>query len=376
MSDERFMQQALDLAGRGRGWVEPNPMVGAVIVRGGEVIGSGWHRQCGGPHAEIEALGDCQQRGHDPAGATMYVSLEPCTHHGRTPPCTDALLEAKLARVVIAMVDPFERVAGEGIRRLREAGIEVTLGIGEAQAHDLNAPFIKRQTTGLPWVILKWAQSLDGRTATRTGRSQWISNEASRRRVHEWRGRVDVIMAGIGTVLADDPQLTARDVELRRVAHRVVVDPDLRLPEHARLVEALGNDHPPVTLAIRQALIDAHDPRILDWEARGVGIIGLPLRDARDPGHLDLEPLMRELTQRHEATNILVEGGAALHGRLIEQGLADQLLAFIAPRLMGDEAALPAVRGLVCETLDDLSELSLHHVEQLDDDVLLDYRVK
>lgn len=378
MADEPFMQQALALAARGRGWVEPNPMVGAVVVRDGAVIGAGWHRECGGPHAEIEALRDCRARGHDPAGATMYISLEPCTHHGRTPPCTDALLAAKLARVVVAMIDPFERVSGSGVRQLREAGVDVTVGTCEAQAHELNAPFIKRQTTGLPWVVLKWAQTLDGRTATRTGASQWISGEASRRRVHEWRACADIIMTGIGTVLADDPQLTARDVPIRRVARRVVVDPDLHLPENAQLVEALDADHPPVTLAIRQALIDANDPRVADWEARGVGVIGLPAYRSREMGgeRLDLEPLMYELVQRHEVTHIFVEGGAGLHGSLIEQGLADQILAFVAPRLMGDDAALPAVRGLKCEAMDDISDLRLHAVERIGDDVLLDYRVQ
>ncbi len=174
------------------------------------------------------------------------------------------------------MIDPYEKVAGEGVRQLRQAGIEVTLGVCEAQAHQLNAPFVKRQTTGLPWVRLKWAQTLDGRIATRTGKSRWISGETSRQRVHEWRAAVDAIMVGIGTILADDPELTARGVEVRRIARRVVVDPDLRMPEYPRLLESLASDHPPITLAVRQSLIDAGDERVTDWEARGVGIVGLP----------------------------------------------------------------------------------------------------
>ena len=387
MTEARFMQEALALAAHGRGWVEPNPLVGAVLVRDGTVIGRGWHRRWGGPHAEVEALDDCRAQGHDPAGATMHVTLEPCAHHGKTPACTDALIDAKLAHVVVAMIDPFERVAGEGVRQLRAAGIDVTLGVCEAEAHELNAPFVKRQTTGLPWVTLKWAQTLDGRIAMRTGDSRWISGESARRRVHEWRGGADVIMVGIGTALADDPQLTARGVEIRRVARRVVVDPDLRLPDTARLVEALGDDHPPVTLAVRQTLLEEGDERVTDWEARGVGIVGLPewgagQTSAQSSGQLsekrmlDLEPLMRELVKTHSATNVLVEGGAMLAGTLIEQGLADQINAFIAPRLAGDAQAVPAVRGIACETVDDLTELTLRNTERVGDDVLLDYRVR
>lgn len=380
-ADEHFMDHALELAARGRGWVEPNPMVGAVLVRDGRLLGAGHHQRCGGPHAEVEAIADARQRGHDPAGGTLHVNLEPCCHHGRTPPCTDAVIEAGIARVVVAMIDPAEHAAGEGLRRLREAGLEVTLGVREDAAHALNAPFVKRATTGLPWVVLKWAQTLDGRIATGRGDSQWISNEAARQRVHEWRARVDAIVVGIGTVLADNPRLTARHVVAPRLARRIVIDPDLRMPEDAQLLEDLGDDHPPLTLAIDRQHIDANDPRVLDWEARGVGIIPLPQQPmpSDTPAHrrrLDLEALMRELARTHEATNVFVEGGATLHGTLIEQGLADQVLAFVAPMLMGDDTALPAARGLRCDSVIDATELSLHAIERIGDNVLLDYRVR
>lgn len=373
------MNEALELAARGRGRVEPNPMVGALLVRGGTVIGRGWHQRCGGPHAEVEALNDCRANGHDPAGATLYVTLEPCCHHGRTPPCTDAVIAAGLTRVVVAMIDPSPHAGGEGVRKLSEAGIDVSVGVGEAAAHELNAPFIKRTTTGLPWVTLKWAQTLDGRIATDTGDSQWISGEASRQRVHQWRANVDAIMVGIGTVLADDPQLTARGVEPNRVAVRVVVDPNLRMPQSARLVEALSPEHPPLILAVDQALVDAGEARVLDWEARGVGIVGLPAAapaTAFDShARLDLEPLLRELVHLHDATHVWVEGGATLNGALLTQGLADQVMAFVAPRIMGNEAALPAVRGLRCAAVAEATTLALRSVERLDDDVLLTYRV-
>ena len=382
MDDESYMTEALHLAGHGRGWVEPNPMVGAVVVRGGQVIGRGWHRRCGGWHAEVEALHDCRGHGHDPAGATVYVTLEPCSHHGRTPPCTDALISAGVGRVVVAMVDPSEHAAGAGLRRLREAGIEVKVGVCEQAAKELNAPFVKQVTAGLPWVTLKWAQTLDGRIATGTGDSRWISGEASRQRVHQWRATADAIMVGIGTVLADDPQLTARGVEVARLALRVVVDPDLRMPSDARMVEPLSPEHPPVILAVDETLVKADDPRVIEWKSRGATVVGLPHWEkagqaSDDPhGRLDLESLMRELACVHNATNVLVEGGASLHGSLLGQGLVDQVLAFVAPLLMGDDKALPAVRGLGCATVAEAATLSLRGVERIGDDVLLDYRMR
>ena len=334
------MRRALELAERGRGRVEPNPMVGAVLLDdAGQVVAEGYHEQFGGPHAEVNALADARRRGVDPRGKVMVVSLEPCSHHGKTPPCADALIEAGLAAVVVAMADPYKEVAGRGIARLREAGVEVSVGLRESAARRLNEAFIKRVTTGLPWVILKWAQSLDGRTATASGHSQWISNAASRAWVHELRSVVDVVAVGAGTALADDPSLTARLPGGRspaRVAGRVVFDRRGRLPAHAKLRTDGG---PPVEVM---------------------------------PG--PLEDSLRQLADRG-ATNVLIEGGATLAGALLRQGLVDRLVVFVAPKIVGDAAAVPAVRGLDCPTMDAARALELVDVETLDGDVLLDYRL-
>lgn len=384
MNHEHYMNMALDLAKRGQGWVEPNPMVGAVIVREGKILGQGWHARFGGPHAEVNAIDDCKKQGHDPAGATMYVTLEPCCHAGKTSPCTQAVIEAKLAKVVIAMIDPFEQVSGKGVRELRAAGIEVELGVAEERAHEINEPFVKRVTTGLPWVILKWAQTLDGKIATASGDSRWISSPSSRQQVHELRARVDAIMVGIGTVLADDPRLTAREVEIRRAAHRVVIDPDLRMPAESKLArESEDEDQvaPPLSLAVRASRAEPSDYGVEAWLARGVGIIALPELEAAGGGaagrsRLDLQPLLAHLAKEHHATNVLVEGGAGLAGALLEQGLVDQVLAYVAPKLMGDAEAIPAVTGISCERIASARMLKLRQVQRIGDDVLLDYRVR
>ncbi len=366
------MHRALRLARRGLGRVEPNPMVGAVLARGGQVLAEGYHHKFGGPHAEAQALHQARQRGIDPAGCDLFVSLEPCCHQGKTPPCTGALIEAGLGRVFAAMIDPAPTIAGRGIDALKAAGIRVEVGLCEPQARDLNAPYLKRTTTGLPWVIVKWAQTLDGRTATADGHSRWISNPTSRRRVHQLRARVDAVMVGIGTALVDDPQLTARTGRVRRVARRVVVDPQLRLPHNAVMLQS--ND-PPVTLAVHQQIVRDRPARLVDLESRGVECVGLPPADD-DPPRLNLRPLMRHLVQHHQATNVLVEGGATLAGSLFKQGLVDQVLAFVAPKVLGDDAALAAVRGLTCTKIADAPALSLWSATRVEDDVLLDYRVQ
>jgi diaminohydroxyphosphoribosylaminopyrimidine deaminase/5-amino-6-(5-phosphoribosylamino)uracil reductase len=334
------MQRALALAERGRGFVEPNPMVGAVLLDGrGEVLGEGSHRKYGGPHAEVEALADARGRGHDPAGQTVVVTLEPCSHRGKTPPCAGALIEAGVGRVVAAMVDPNPQVSGRGFETLRRAGIEVEVGLHEAEARRLNEAFIKRVTTGLPWVIVKWAQSLDGRTATATGHSQWISNEPSRAAVHRLRGRVDAIAVGVGTAIADDPSLTARLPEgepISRIARRVVFDRTGRLPKSAKMLHDGG---PPVT------------------------VLSSPLREG-------LQQLADE-----GVTNLLVEGGATLVGSLLREKRVDQVLVYLAPKIVGDAAAIPAVHELTCATIDRALPLELVEVQRLGGDVQLDYRV-
>src|SRR5262245_15622465 len=231
------MARALELASRGEGYVEPNPMVGCVVVQGGEVVGEGWHQKFGGPHAEVEAL---RVAGARARGATMYVTLEPCCHHGKTPPCTEAIIAAGIARVVCAQRDPFEQVAGQGIEALKAAGIDVDVGTLEAEAKRLNAPYLKLVTTGRPWIIAKWAMTLDGKIATRAGDSRWISGEASREIVHGLRGRMDGVMVGRGTAQRDDPLLTARPPG-PRTATRIVVDSRASLSLESQLIRSVGD---------------------------------------------------------------------------------------------------------------------------------------
>eukprot|EP00752_Nemacystus_decipiens_P014084 g12520.t1 len=367
------MYQALALAEQGRGLVEPNPMVGCVLVRDGHELGRGYHEQFGGPHAEVQAMRDADGRRESARGATAYVTLEPCSHHGKTPPCADALVEAQVARVVVAMVDPNPRVAGRGIERLREAGIEVVVGVCQSQAQQLNEPFAKRVTTGLPWVTVKWASTLDGKVATHTGHSKWISSPASRRLVHEVRGRVDAVMVGVGTVLADDPQLTARDVDIKRTARRVVIDPELRMPRQSKLALGGESDGPPVTIGICSDVYNGPSQRVQDYADHGISFMPLPRLENH---YLEIEPLLRHLAEAHNATNVLVEGGAALIGSMLDQGMVDQVLAFVAPKLLGDERGTPAVTGQLRNTIDESTLLELRDVQRIDEDVLLDYRVK
>lgn len=366
-SDLRYLNMAARLAARGHGGAEPNPLVGCVIVDDrGETAGWGYHRRCGGPHAEIVALGRAGTRA---AGATAYVTLEPCNHHGRTGPCTEALIEAGVARVVFARADP-DPAAGGGAERLRGAGVDVQVVEGCRPAVDVSGPFARRVRLGLPWVTVKWAQTVDGRIATRSGRSRWISGAASRRLVHRERGRVDVVLTGIGTVLADDPRLTARNVRRRRTARRVVIDPGLRIPHSCRLVA--GAREAPVLVVCADTEIAARPREARALEDAGVEV--LPV--AADAGEIPLETVLRELVTRYDATHVLVEAGAGLCGRLLRDGLANELWVFVAPLVLGDEHALPPAAGLVAEDVADARRLELRRVRRRGDDVLLVYGVR
>lgn len=374
----RFMRRALSLARRGRGRVEPNPMVGAVLVRGGQMIAEGYHRRFGAPHAEIEALEQCRRRGIEAGQCRMFVTLEPCDHDGKTPPCTDALIRAGIGRVVVAMVDPSSTVAGRGIDRLRCAGANVEVGLCGPEAQQLNEPYVKRVTTGYPWVIAKWAQTLDGRIATRGGDSRWISSPSSRRLVHQLRARVDAVVVGVNTVLADNPRLTARGVKVWRTARRVVIDPRLRLPADALLLgQCDGGSVAAVTIAVNERLYADRPARLDAMESLGVEFLGLPA-SRTDPSRLALRPLFQDLVHRHAATNVLVEGGSKLMGALWQERLVDQVLVFIGPQLLGDADAVPAVQGLVpaCDTIGQAPRLSLRSVNRVGEDVMLDYRAQ
>jgi diaminohydroxyphosphoribosylaminopyrimidine deaminase/5-amino-6-(5-phosphoribosylamino)uracil reductase len=301
-------------------------------VRGGRIVAEGWHRRFGGAHAEVEALR--RVRGAT-RGLTAYVSLEPCCHHGKTPPCTDALLASGVSRVVAAMRDPNPRVAGRGLARLRRAGVEVAAGVLEEQARRLNAPFVKWVTTRRPWVILKWAQSIDGKIATRTGETRWISDAVMRTHAHRVRARVDAIVVGVGTVLADDPLLTARDVPLRRVARRVVLDTHLRTPLGSRLVRTARTA--PTWIVCGKG---ASKRRLAALRAKGV--IVLPIRSDRHG--VDLGSLMRALGDA-DCTNVLIEGGGRLLGRCVDAGIGDELHVYVAPLLIGGAGAPGALHA-------------------------------
>jgi len=310
------MRQAIALAELGRGYVEPNPMVGAIVLDSvGQFVGEGWHQKFGGPHAEVFAL---EAAGERARGGTLIVTLEPCCHHGKTPPCTDAILKAGIARVVAAMSDPFPRVAGGGLAILRNAGVEVHVGLCEAEAVALNAPYLKLLRTGQPWVHAKWAMSLDGKIATHTGDSKWISGEESRKRVHELRGRMDAIIVGRGTVDADNPLLTARPPGAR-VASRVVLSASGDLPERCQL-RATAREVPVIVYT-------EHSAKLSGWVADGAEVVAL------GPA-FTLDTVLADLGRRR-FTNVLIEGGAKLLGSVFDANAADELHVFVAPKLLG-----------------------------------------
>jgi diaminohydroxyphosphoribosylaminopyrimidine deaminase/5-amino-6-(5-phosphoribosylamino)uracil reductase len=359
--DALHMARALELAARGEGFVEPNPMVGAVVVRDDEVVGEGWHRRFGGPHAEVEALRVAGERARC---GTLYVTLEPCCHEGKTPPCTRAVLASGVRRVVIAQQDPFPAVSGEGISQLRAGGLEVEVGLREAEARRLNAPYLKLLGGGRPWVIAKWAMTADGKLATRGGDSRWISGEASRQIVHALRGRVDAIVVGRGTVEQDDPLLTARPSGAR-LATRVVLDSGAALPLESQLVRTVG--HTPVLIV---AAADAPPERCRRLREAGCEVLVLASAGREER----LGELLDELGRRR-MTNVLVEGGAAVLGALFDAQLADEVLVFIAPKIAGGAEAKTAVAGLGRERIEQALALAEVHWQQVGEDLLLRGRV-
>jgi diaminohydroxyphosphoribosylaminopyrimidine deaminase/5-amino-6-(5-phosphoribosylamino)uracil reductase len=352
--DWHWMRRALELAERGRGHVEPNPLVGAVVVHDGRLAGEGWHRRYGEAHAEVNALAEA---GPAARGSTLYVTLEPCCHHGKTPPCTDAVLRAGIARVVAALADPFPQVAGRGAALLREAGVPVELGLGEAEARRQNAPYLKLLATGRPYVHAKWAMTLDGKIATRTGDSKWISNEQSRRRVHALRGRMDAIVAGIGTVRADDPLLTARPAG-PRTPLRVILDSHGSLPLASRLVQT-ARDAP-----VLVATADAPPECVAPLRAAGCEVLAV----TPEAGRAGLAPLLDELGRRR-LTNVLVEGGSEVLGSFLDAGAVDEVHVFIAPRLAGGGTARTPLGGRGTGRIADALPLERWETESIDGDL-------
>lgn len=330
--DRRHMTRALELARLGLYGTDPNPRVGCVIVRDGQVVGEGWHRKAGEPHAEILAL---QAAGEHARGATVYLTLEPCAHHGRTPPCCEALVRAAPLRVVVAAADPNPKVNGQGMAALRAAGIATGMGLLAQKSRQLNPGFHKRMESGLPWVRVKVAASLDGRTAMAGGESKWITGEAARKDVHAWRARSSAVLTGIGTVLADDPAMTQRLPGVERQPMRVVLDSSLRLSAEAAIVRQPG----PLLVFTASA-----------GPAQALEAAGAQLcRVDGGPGGLALEPVLRELARRG-ANEVLVEAGSRLCGSFLASGLVDELIIYLAPSVLGDAArgmfALPGLTRL------------------------------
>ena len=361
MTDHDYMCRALELAERGRGRVEPNPLVGAVVVREDRVIGEGWHEKFGQAHAEVNAL---RQAGESARGSTLYVTLEPCCHFGKTPPCTEAVIGAGVRRVVASMLDPFPQVAGQGVSRLREAGIDVEVGVGEVgdlAARRLNAPYLKRLRTGRPWVHAKWAMTLDGKIATRTGQSKWITGEPARARVHELRGRMDAIIIGRGTLVADDPLLTARPPGPRTAVRVVLTATANEMPISSQLLQ---------TVAAAPVLVVTTDTslnHLSAWRDRGAEVIGL---SAGPDGKLDVKSVLTELGRRG-MSNVLVEGGAATLGSFWDAGEIDEIHAFIAPKIIGGSEAPSPVGGRGVAELSQAWTTAKWHFELQGDDLLI-----
>jgi diaminohydroxyphosphoribosylaminopyrimidine deaminase/5-amino-6-(5-phosphoribosylamino)uracil reductase len=357
--DHECMRLALELAAQGRGRVEPNPLVGCVLARDGQVLARGWHRQFGGPHAEADALSQVSDRSLL-VGATAYSTLEPCCHYGKTPPCTDALLSAGVRRVVAALRDPFPQVDGGGLAQLAAAGVQVEVGLLEAESRELNAPYLMLIEQARPWTIAKWAMTLDGKTATTCGDSQWISNESSRAVVHELRGRMDAIVAGRGTAERDDPLLTARPPG-PRTATRIVLDSHASLSPASQLART-ARETPVLVAAGPQA-----DPaNVAALQSSGCEV----WQDAALDPFARLANLWRELGRRR-FTNILVEGGSQLLGSLFDAQLVDEVHVFMAPKLIGGQQARSPVGGFGLERMAAARQLIAPVIEELDGDVYI-----
>lgn len=355
--DETYMRRALELAARGRGRTSPNPMVGCVIVRDGAVIGEGFHAKAGEPHAEVNAV---RAAGRDITGATVYVSLEPCCHEGRTPPCTDLLIQHHPARVVVAMHDPNPKVAGQGIFLLRAAGIEVEAGLLENEARQLNEVFIKYITTGMPFVIGKCGMTLDGKIATRAGDSKWVTCEASRRMVHELRNEVDAILVGSRTVMLDDPSLTTRlDAGKTKDPVRVIVDADDYLDSGRRVfhIESAA----PTWVVIPEGRTFHGADEVLHVPAA--------------PGGVNMRVLMQQLASR-EITSVLIEGGGTTHASAFEAGIVDKILFFVAPKIIGGRDAVTAVEGEGAEKMNEAILLERMAARPVGEDILIEAYVK
>lgn len=367
MAEEQFMKRAIELAKQGAGWTAPNPLVGAVVVKNGRVIGEGYHRKYGELHAERNALAACTE---DPAGATLYVTLEPCCHYGKTPPCTEIIIEKKIAKVVIGSRDPNPKVAGKGARILREHGIEVVEDYMREACDALNPVFFHYITTKTPYVVLKFAMTLDGKIATRTGASKWITGEAARNHVHQLRGRYAGILAGIGTVLADDPMLNCR-IDGAHQPLRIILDSHLRIPMGSRLVRSAKEY--PLLIVCNESTRDREEgtSRIQKLEEDGAKVWTLPEKN----GHPDLNVLMQRLGEE-KIDSVLIEGGGTVNEAALKAHIVHRVYAYIAPKIFGGEDAKTPVEGSGIRLPQECAKLRLAKITVLLNDMLLEYDVE
>ncbi len=353
------MQRALELAKKGCGRTSPNPMVGALLVKGGKVIAEGYHHFCGGDHAEVDAL---KKIGSRARAATLYVTLEPCAHWGRTPPCTEAIIKAGIKKVVVGVLDPNPRTHGKSVHILRKAGIEVQVGFLEQELTQMNEAFNKYIRTKMPFVVAKCAQTLDGKIATATGKSKWITSLKSREHAHRKRHEFDAIMVGINTVLQDDPQLNPTN-SLKRLK-KIVVDSSLRIPLKARLLHVR---HPSDVIVV--TTVRASEKKIQRLTKKGVRVWVAPAKGVHS--HVDLRWLFKELA-KNEMVYVLIEGGGRLIGRALKDGLVDRMMIYVAPKIIGDQNALSAIAGLNIQNITQALKLKNMTVQKIGEDILLE----
>lgn len=360
MTDQEYMMHAIELAKQGRGWTNPNPLVGAVIVKEGRIIGEGYHARYGGFHAERNAISSLTESAR---GATMYVTMEPCCHYGKTPPCTEAILEQKISRVVIGSFDPNPKVAGKGADKLREAGVCVEEGLMKEECDRLNPVFFHYITTRMPYLVMKYAMTADGKTAAKTGKSKWITGEESRKAVQEMRHQYMGIMAGIGTVLADDPLLTVRE-EGKKSPVRIICDSRLRIPLESRICTTAGQYRTILACGEKSS-----EEKYKSLEDLGIQVVSFPDKQ----GKVDILALMRYLGELG-IDSVFVEGGGELNDSVLRTGLVQEINVFIAPKLFGGREAKSPVAGIGIKTPENACRLSLESVSKTGDDLLLTYR--
>jgi diaminohydroxyphosphoribosylaminopyrimidine deaminase/5-amino-6-(5-phosphoribosylamino)uracil reductase len=358
--DEIFMKKAIRLARKGLGATSPNPMVGAVVVKNGRIVGSGYHKKAGAPHAEVEALSEA---GGDARGGTLYVNLEPCNHYGRTPPCTKTVVERGIEKVVIGMLDPNPHVVGGGCGFLEANGIKVKYGILEEECAQLNEIYTKYITKGRPFVVVKGALTLDGWMAPRSGKSKWITNEKSRRYVHSLRHRMDGVMVGVETVISDNPLLAPY---LLKKAHsdpvKIIADTHLRIPLNSRVLDQATS-----ALTIIASGSNVSDAKLKEIEGPGARVIKCRIKDK----HVDLDDLLCKLAEM-SVSSLLVEGGATLFGSLIRERMVDKFYIFLAPKILGGDDGVPFMRGAGCHILDDCLGLRVSRLRRFDDDIMIE----